>query len=208
MTNLDAGFVWPEYKTDRERIRANSRKYKNVSITEAFAAEYNFKPTINEELKQTLDYFIPTEPKVGDVLEVVISDITKNKVVFNNINLKNELMSKVNLYKYEKFQEFIPKHPIKVMVTNVDKQRVTVDPIAPMLDEWLCYYVGDKANQKIIGDPQKIRIKNLQMTKGGFMGEAVVDNVSRFIGEEYTISAFIPGSQIVLNIAEDFESFI
>lgn len=208
MITSNEGFVWPEYKTDRERIRAISKKYKYTSIADAFASEYNFKPTLSQESKESLDLFIPVEPKVGDVLEVRISDVTKNNVIFDTINLKTELMSKVNLYKYEKFREFIPKNPIKVMVCSSDRRRIVVDPIAPLMDEWMCQYVGNKSEQKIIGDPQIIKVKNLRMTKGGFMGDAVLDNVSKFLGEEYTITAFIPGSQIVLNIAENFESYI
>lgn len=208
MTTFNDSFVWPEYKTDRERIRAISRKYKNYSVVDAFAEEYGIKPTLSQELRDVLDNFIPIEPKIGDLLEVVISDITKNKVVFDNINLKNELVSKVNLYKYEKFREFIPKYPVKVMVTGVDKRRVTVDPLMPLLDSWMNEYIGGKDKQKVIGNPQIVKVKNLRLTKGGFMGDAVINKVSKFIGEDFTVPAFIPGSQIVLNIAENFESFI
>lgn len=208
MNKTEEVFIWPEYKTERERIRAISKKYKNVSITEAFEQEYKFKSNVTDEVKEVIDTFIPIEPKVGDVIDVRIADITKNKVVFDNINLKNDLLSKVNLYKYERFRNFIPKHPIKALVTNIQFHKIFVDPIAPMLDEWLCEYVGQKEFQKTIGNPKLAKVKNLRLTKGGFLGDVVVDNISSFIGEEYTISAFIPGSQIVLNIAEDFESFI
>jgi ribosomal protein S1 len=53
-----------------------------------------------------------------------------------------------------------------------------------------------------------VKVKNLQLTRGGFMGKAVIPNVSEFVGEEYLVDAFIPGSQIVLNITDDFEQFV
>lgn len=208
MNKTNDVFIWPEYKTDKERIRAISRKYKNVSITEAFEQEYQFKSHATDEVKEVIDSFIPIEPNVGDVFEVRITDVTKNKVVFDNINLKNDLISKVNLYKYKQFQNFTPKHPVKVLVTGKSFHKIVVDPIAPLLDDWLSEYVGGKEFQKTIGEPKLVKIRNLKLTKGGFLGDVVVDNISSFIGEEYTIPAFIPGSQIVLNIAEDFESFI
>ena len=51
-------------------------------------------------------------------------------------------------------------------------------------------------------------VKDLQWTKGGFTGKAVLPNVSDFVGEDYTVDVFIPGSQIVLNITDNFEQFI
>ena len=40
------------------------------------------------------------------------------------------------------------------------------------------------------------------------MGKAVLPNVSEFVGEDYTVDVFIPGSQIVLNITDNFERFV
>ena len=50
-------------------------------------------------------------------------------------------------------------------------------------------------------------MKNLHLTKGGYLGKAVIPNVSEFVGEDYEIDAFVPGSQIVLNTTDDFEQF-
>ena len=33
-------FEWPEYNSDSERIKAYSKKFKNMSIAESFAAVY------------------------------------------------------------------------------------------------------------------------------------------------------------------------
>ena len=203
-TNLKADFVWPAYKNDKERIKFLSRKYKDVPIVEAFASEYNFP--INQ-LDEHVD-ITPVEPRIGDVLDVHIASIDKNRVVFDTMNLKNELISKVNLYKYSIFRNFIPTDFVKVMVTDIDKQRVYVDPIAPLMDAWMSRHIGDKLYQKQIKSPHPVKVKNLRLVAGGFLGEAVVSDVTDFVREEYTVSAFIPGSQIVLNIAEDFNDYV
>ena len=205
INNPLADFVWPEYKNDKERIKLFSRKYKDVGIAEAFAQEYN------QPISTNLSVYVnevPIEPRIGDVIDVHISSITKNLITFNTMSLKKDVTSKVNLYKYDFFKQYIPKEPVKALVTDVDKQRIVVDPIAPLIDRWLYNHIGDKLYQKNIANPKPIRVKNLQLTKGGFLGEAVISDVVDFIHEDYTIPAFIPGSQIVLNIAEDFESFI
>lgn len=200
---MAANFVWPEYKNDKERIKFLSRKYKDVSICEAFASEYKISiQPLHEQVDIT-----PTEPRIGDVLNVHIASVDKNRVVFDTMNLKNELISKVNLYKYSIFRSFIPTDYVKVLVTNIDKQRIYVDPIAPLVDSWMSRHIGDKLYQKQIKNPRPVRVKNLQLTNGGFLGEAVISDVSNFLHEEYTVPAFIPGSQIVLNIAENFEAY-
>jgi ribosomal protein S1 len=118
------------------------------------------------------------------------------------------MMSSVNLHKYERFKHNLPTDPIKVLVMDIQKDRVTVDPLAPVVNDFLNPIIRNKNVQKIIGNPQSVRVKNLQLTKGGFTGKAVLPTVSKFVGEEYTVDVFIPGSQIVLNITDNFEQFI
>lgn len=194
-------FEWPNFKTDKERIRYMSRLYKDSTIVEAFEKEYGFKSNISQEnpINNT-----PQELYVGQIVPMRISSITKNGVVFNNVAFKQNITSGVNLYKYEKFRQFLPTQDVLVKVNNVMKDRVTVDPLAPMLDEWLQNTLKDVDAQKNIKNPKTIKVKNLKLTRGGFMGKAVIPNVSSFVGDEYTIDAFIPGSQIVLNIENDF----
>jgi hypothetical protein len=48
----------------------------------------------------------------------------------------------------------------------------------------------------------------LKLSNGGFIGKALVPAVSDFIGEPYYVDAFIPGSQIVLNIESDFSRWM
>ena len=197
-------FVWPEFNSDAERIKAYSKRYKNMSIVEAFEHAYGISiGQVKEVVNDT-----PSELKVGDEIMLNVLSITKNHVEFDVGNYKAQMMSSVNLHKYERFKHNLPTDPIKVLVMDVQKDRVTVDPLAPVVNDFLNPILRNKNVQKVIGNPQSVRVKNLQLTKGGFTGKAVLPSVSKFVGEEYTVDVFIPGSQIVLNITDNFEQFI
>lgn len=197
-------YEWPVFKTDKERIKHFSKQYKDVSIVEAFEMGSGVKSNVSKEnpVNQT-----PQELHVGQVVPMNITSISKNGVVFNNVSFKQNVMSGVNLYKYEKFRQFLPTFPINVKVTSVMKDRVMVDPLAPMMDSWLQSILEDTDIQRNIKQPMIIQVKNLKLTRGGFMGKAVIPNISNFVGDEYTVDAFIPGSQIVLNIENNFEKW-
>ena len=200
----EANFVWPEFNSDKERIKAYSKRYKELSIAEAFEKTYNVKfNNVNNLVND-----VPAEIKVGDELTLNVLSISKNHVEFDVANHKAQILSSVNLHRYERFKHNLPLEPIKVLVMDVNKDRVTVDPIAPLVNDYLNPILRNKTIQKVIGNPQTVRVKNLQLTKGGFTGKAVLPNVTKFVGEEYTVDVFIPGSQIVLNITDDFEQFI
>ena len=197
-------FVWPEFSSDSERIKAYSKRYANMSIVEAFEHAYGITiGQVKEDVNST-----PSEIKVGDEIALNILSITKNHVEFDAANYKAQILSSVNLHKYDRFKHNLPTDPIKVLVMDVQKDRVTVDPLAPVVNDYLNPILRNKNAQKVIGNPQSVRVKNLQLTKGGFTGKAVLPTVSQFVGEEYTVDVFIPGSQIVLNITDNFEQFV
>ena len=202
-----ADFIWPAYKNDKERIKYLSRKYKNASIYDAFVSEYNFNSSLSEQSRVNVES-VPSEPRVGDVLKLTITSIDKNRIIFDTFNMKKEVSSKVNLYKYNFFKQFVPQTPVPCMVVDVDKNKISVDPIIPLMDNWLCNYSGNRLYQRNFNQPRPVIVKNLQLTTGGFLGDVVIQDIVDFIHEDYTIPAFIPGSQIVLNIAENFEEYI
>ena len=202
-------FVWPEFKSDRERIKAYSKKYKDFSITEAFEDCYGI--SINDSFKEKAN-FIPSDLRVGQYIKTKILSIDKSGVIFDPANYKTNLQSSVNLYKYDKFKHFLPKDELTAVVTRVDKDKAVINPISPMMDMWLNPILEDTTIQKRIptdsnDNMDTIIVKDLKLSKGGFLGKAVIPTVSDFVGEHYTVDAFIPGSQIVLNITDNFEQF-
>lgn len=202
--NVTEAFVWPEFNSDSKRIKAYSKRYKNMSIPEAFANVYNLKL---KEFSNIVNE-VPGEIKVGDELKFKILSISKNHIEFDAGNHKAQIVSSVNLHKYNRFKHNLPIEPVKVVVMNVKKDKVVVDPLAPVINDYLTPILKDKNVQKVIGKPMSVKVKNLQLTKGGFTGKAVLPTVSEFVGEEYTVDVFIPGSQIVLNITDNFERFV
>lgn len=195
---------WPKFKRDRDRIRYNSMKYANTPISEAFADAYGVKiGNVSKVVDDT-----PKDLRIGDVVKARILSIEKNRVEFDTTNLKANLTSSANLYKYERFKKFLPLEPIEVRVTNIVRDRVVVDPFAVMMDSFILPKVAEPWIQKDMEYATPIRVKDLQLSRGGFIGKAVIPNVSEFVGEDYTVEAFIPGSQIVLNITDNFEQFV
>lgn len=200
-------FVWPEYKSDRERIKAVSQKTKNMTIVEAFEHTMGIKVNVKDQDRDIVNA-VPTELHVGDELNLRISSIAKNNVVFDTMNIKQMVVSNTNLHRFETFKHFIPTEPLRTRVVAVNPNRVTVDPLAPMLDDWLGPIINNPTIQRVMGAGRTIKVKDLRLTKGGFVGRAVIPNISKYVGEDYTIEAFIPGSQIVLNIESDFNKWI
>lgn len=204
-----ADFEWPEYNSDSKRIKAYSKLYKTVSIADAFADHYDLSfKSIPDIVNQ-----VPRDLRVGDVISTHIRSIEKGKVVFDAGNIKTNIQSAVNLYRYDKFKHYLPMDEIKVVVTRTDKDKIVVDPITPMIEDWMGPILKDPSIQKVIPNLETgavmkpITVKDLQLTRGGFTGKAVIPSVSEFVGEDYVMEAFIPGSQIVLNITDNFEQF-
>lgn len=198
------GFEWPEFNNERKRIKILSKRYKDLSIQEAFA-DYTGNPVM-----RTIENanYVPNELKVGDIIDTYILSVDKSKVVFDNGNYKTNFLSTTNLYKYNLFKQYLPLNPVKVEVLRMDKDKTFVDPISPIMKSWLTPILQDNSVQKNMINPQTIKVKNLQLTRGGFMGKAVIPSISEFVGEDYLMDAFIPGSQIVLNITDNFEQFV
>lgn len=198
-------FEWPEFKKDRDRIRAYTFKYRNQSIADAFSEVYGL------DLKQqdlSTEVVPCAELSVGDYVNARIISISKNHVDFDTSHTKTLLISNCNLYKYERFKHFIPLDEFKLKVISKTKNYATVDVLTPMIEDFIYPRVNAPWIQKDVRGALPILVKNLQLTRGGFTGKAVLPNVSEFVGEDYEVDAFIPGSQIVLNIAQNFEEFI
>jgi ribosomal protein S1 len=200
----EEAFVWPEFSSDSERIKAYTKRYKDMTIVEAFEHAYGITIGQVKEVANST----PNELKVGDEISLNVLSITKNHVEFDVANYKAQILSSVNLSKYNRFKHNLPLDPIKVQVMDITKDRVTVDPLAPVVNGYLNPILNNKNVQKVVGNPMSVRVKNLQLTRGGFTGKAVLPTVSEFVGEEYTVDVFIPGSQIVLNITDNFEQFV
>ena len=182
---LGAGnFLWPEYKSEKERIKWNTTKYADHTIVEAFEEEYRTPIKVdNVSIEST-----PSELHIGDIINVSILEVSKRSVVFDTRNIKDNIYSAVDLSKYERFKNpayCSPIRDIEAKITNITKAGVKIDVIEPMIESYVMRNVNKPWLQKEIGNPHTVRVRNLQLTKGGFLGKVALPNVSNFLGEPF-----------------------
>lgn len=201
-------FVWPEFKTETQRIKAYSARFRGQTLGEAFKAIYpqEIKGDGKGDFNDT-----PNELKIGDTLNVRILSISKNNVLLDGSNQKSPIVTKTNLWKYPKFhdQGNIPQDELKAIVVDKNKKEIYVDILTPIFHKWLDPLLRTPELQRPTqyeAEPVKVRIEEL--VTGGFVGKAVVPSLTKFTGEPYEVDAFIPGSHIVLNITDDFQQFV
>ena len=185
---------WPEFKTEKERIRAYSKRYANMSISEAMCG-------IKEE---TIN--IPQLPVTPVVNGIYKARITKHGdyVSVHGLSAKEQVICRNNLKRYTNME--MTDHEIDVKVVAIDKlrQTITIDVLQPLFENWVNSIMEDKTIQYNVKAPKIVSVSNLRLGNGGFIGKAEIPAISEFIGEPYYVDAFIPGSQIVLNIESDF----
>lgn len=201
-------FEWPDHEAESDRILANSMKYQGMEIADAFADYYGMKI---KRKKATIEPQGSVEP--GDIISLKIQSIDKKGTHFQGDSFKEEIVSAVNLYQYARFKENIPSKAIKVKVISVNENKIVVDPIAPLYDEWIKEHTQDLSKQRTIDEDRSVTVRHLKLSKGysgkggGYYGSMLIDNVSKFLGEDTYMKCFVPGSQIVLNIENDFEKW-
>ena len=189
------------YKTERERLIYNKQRYANMSISEAFSEHYGMAlPDTGND--------VPVELGVGDIVNLSILSISKKSgVQFNAGSYKENFITRNNLAHYSKFSKVRPIEPLKARVVEVGKKATVVDLYGPMIEDFVLPRAKTPWSQNRLDKVIPIRVKNLQLVRGGYIGQAVIPNISEFVGEDFTIDAFIPGSQIVLNTTDDFGQF-
>lgn len=202
------GFEWPASSSDNRRIREASNALRDKTIAESFAAEYGVRQVFgSKDNVDRLQAITCKKLKPGDVVELRIVGIDKKGVTFEQDAYKETIVSTVNLYQYPNFRKFLPKDPVKVKVMSVDLNKVYVDPLQPMVDEFvdkITKLIGIQAN---VVNPITTWVTNLRHMRSGYIGNIRIDNVSDFCGKDMYMQAFIPGSQITLNIESDFEKW-
>ena len=185
---------WPEFKTEKERIRAYSKRYANTPISEAMCG-------IKEE---TIN--IPQLPVTPVVNGIYKARITKhgNYVSVHGLSAKEQVICRNNLKRYTNMEMTDREIDVKVVAIDKLRQTITIDVLQPLFENWINSIMEDKTIQYNVKAPKVVSVSNLRLGNGGFIGKAEIQAISEFIGEPYYVDAFIPGSQIVLNIESDF----
>lgn len=205
-----ADFIWPEYVHERDRIRHNSLKYKDFGLEAAMADAWGIKLGYGTivDADPCRNVFEVGSFNVGDVVPFRILSITKNNVTLENMSCKEEVVCMSNLGQYKRFKENLPRNPILCLIKKKDNDKIYVDPITPILNSWLNGILTSKPLQYDLQEDRSVTVHNLQLVNGGFVGDIYVDPLTEFLGEPYTMKAFVPGSQIILNRETDFERWV
>lgn len=190
---------WPTYTEERSRIAHNSRYFKNKSINELYQDVY--KVNIESQIDNR-------DVQLGDIIKLNILHIDKNGVIFDQSNIKETIKCNVKLYQYPNLVQHIFDRPIDFKVIEKNNNSITVDPFASMLDIWMEQHVNHLEYQKDISGSNFVEIQDLQLTRGGYVGKININNISEVFGKESYMKAFVPGSQIVLNIENDFNKWV
>ena len=171
-----------------------SKRYANMSIAEAMCG-------IKEE---TIN--IPQLPVTPVVNGIYKARITKhgNNVSIYGLSAKEQVICRNNLKRYTNMEMTDREIDVKVVAIDKVRQTITIDVLQPLFENWINSIMEDKTIQYNVKAPKIVSVSNLRLGNGGFIGKAEIPVVSEFIGEPYYIDAFIPGSQIVLNIESDF----
>lgn len=196
--NSVVDFEWPEFNKESDRIKAYSKRFADKSIPEIFG--------VTKKIENPERFDMLRELKEGDTINVIVRSISDNGVVFETVATKQVIQSSINLKRYAKLKLMTP-FEVSAVVTKADREIAYVDIIKPIYKEWLKSLLKDPDIQRDMNVDRAITVKNLHLTRGGFLGQAVIPTVTDFIGQEYTVDAFIPGSQIVLNIEDNFEKW-
>lgn len=191
-------FEWPEYTNEKDRIKANTKKYASTPIPEIFG--------ITTKVENPERFSALRELKIGDVIDVKVTNITDDNVTFETVATKQIIQSSANLKKYRRLRYMVPFNASAV-VTKANREMAYIDILKPVYEKWLRELLKDLDQQRDMKSPKIVKVHNLQLTRGGFIGQAEIPAVSEYVGQEYTVEAFIPGSQIVLNVEEDFSQW-
>lgn len=201
-------FEWPMSSSDQRRIREATQALRGKTLAESFAAAYGIREVFGaKENVERLQAITCKELKPGDIVELRILAIDKKGVTFEQDAYKETIVSTVNLYQYPNFKKFIPKDPIKVKVMSKDLNKVYVDPLQPMVEEFVEKVQHLTTIQANVKNPITTKVTSLRHMRSGYIGNIRIDNVSDFCGKDMYMQAFIPGSQITLNIESDFEKW-
>lgn len=193
----DRNYPWPEFNNDKERIKANTERYRGVPVSEAMCG-----------IKTTTADQAPVAPEIGQVFMTNVH-YDSGTARFDGINIKESIACRNNLKRYFNAggSMFRKEVPAKVVAINKPHQEVVVDLLQPTFEQWIKTVTKDKSVQYDMKHPQTITVKNLQLSNGGYLGKALIPCMKELTGEDYYVDAFIPGSQIVLNIEKDFEKW-
>ena len=194
---------WPEFDSDRKRIRHYSEKLKGRSIAECFTDVYG--DVIDESITNNPEYidaeFSNTHPvSVGDLIDVTVESLNKHGATVSYHSSKDQLILKQNIATWNVHVGDI----IKTAVVGKKRNVFELDCIEPLYQDWL-----NKVSSTLSNTFQsyEVVVQDLSIQPGGYTGKINIPEISKLMGKSYFVNAFVPGGQITLNRETDFEKW-
>lgn len=201
----EAGF--PLFSKERDRLNYMKSAYKNLPLDKAFAVYYGISSTTTEAKNNKTNYFATNfvNIEVGKIVEAQVTKFDKSGLEFFIPGVKEEIVSKENLMDIkDNIEVYLMKHQNKLAVEVREFKNGTWR--VSVLNAY--YKLWEKAINNAIKNEDGINVHINELTRGGYIGSAKIWTLNELTGRDYTISVFIPGSQIVLNIENEFERWL
>lgn len=185
-------------------IEINSQKYKYNELAEVFDEYYD----LHIDDRPIHPSYEPSSLELGSIVNFCIMDVSKHETILSRDGVKERIICNTNLHQYPNFQSDAAGQYIRCKVISRTRDSVIVDPIAVLVDEWLAAHTTNLRDQYDMDCDNWIDVSRLRLIRGGYIGDVYIDTVSEFCGKDMYMEAFIPGSQIVLNIEYDFDRWV
>lgn len=196
---------FPLFKNDKERIKYITKAYKNFNLAKSFEIFYGL--TLDKEVskKYAKTMSIVENIVIGNVYLGTVEEFKKNVLTFTLQGIKEEIICKENFNNnLEAINNYLLTHDNKLLFEVREKKnnKYYVSVINAYYKVWV-----NNINHAIkYNIPLNVHIDSL--VRGGYMCHTQIAPLVELTGSNYTHLVFIPGSQIVLNIEHDFESWI
>ena len=191
------------FKNEKERIRYMRDNYGHLSFAEQFAVFYGDE--VNVALKKNKRINNPVNIEVGGSYKGVVTEINKNGIVFDVPGVKEEVLSKENFTDcMDAVQNYLLNHDNELLFTVTEKRdnKYYVSVLEGYYRSW------QKQIERAIEQRGAIDVHIDSLVRGGYMCHTDIWTISELTGKTYTSAVFIPGSNIVLNIENDFERWL
>lgn len=196
--------VFSGFGSDKERLKyMKTSAYKDMSIAEAFATYYS--TDLSKETKENETINTVTTIEVGSVYLGKVKNFGKNILTFEIPGVKEELVAIDNFNScIDAVNNYLMTHNNSMLfeVREHRQGKYMVSVAQGNFKYWMSQI------NRCIDKEQPISIHIDTLVRGGFICHTTIDPMCEITGKEYTNTVFIPGSQIVLNIENDFEKWI
>ena len=204
-TEIEGNGEFPFFKTDKERIKYTSQAYKRFNVAKAFDIFYSLELDKEVTKKYAKTMSNVENIIVGNVYLGTVEEFKKNTLTFTIPGVKEEIICRDNFNSCINYIEtYLLNHDNKLLFEVREKKNNKY--YVSVINAY--YRVWEQNINNYIKSNTPINVHIDELIHGGYMCHVNIDTLCELTGQNYTHMAFIPGSQIVLNIEHDFNKWI